>query len=97
MKDKLIHINYAFLQVDANRKIIHFEFDKAEDYESVTTEINGTRFKWTDKNHCDPATKRLIYQGNLDQCLTYLQSFQIKARTDLNEIYYEETTKYEVA
>lgn len=94
--EKLIHIHYAFLTLDATTKRIDYDMDEREDTHTVTTEINGTRLRWTDDKHCVAELFSKTFAGTLDDCHRYLGSFQY-TKTDLNEIYYNETTKHEVA
>jgi len=94
--NNLIHINYAFLQIDAKNKSINIQSGtEPNQWCKVVTTINGHTETWIDG--VNQFVSDLCYNGDLKDCLRYLQSFQYKVPTDLNEIYHNETTKYEVA
>ena len=95
MNHKIIHINYAFLTADIANKSITYARDKEYDTEEVKINLNGRETRWTDKTHTVAEVRKVTYTGTLDDCLRYLQSFPITVPVDLNEMYYEETTKYE--
>lgn len=86
--NKLNSIYNAFMLLTATNKRIEIDLDK---YRSrVWTSINGRLQKWADyKDEGEYLRDLENPDSNLDQCLEYLQSFEMDfSGMDLNEIKY---------
>ena len=77
----------ALENIQVKDKRIEFILD-SDISKTVVININGNYTKWTDneKGYISEEVYKKHFNGNLRQCLDYLQSFQLKG--DLNEIYH---------
>ncbi len=84
--NELIHINYAFLQIEAKNKSLNIQSGiEPNEWHKVTTTINGHTETWI--YGANEFAGGLCYNGDLKDCLRYLQSFQYKEQYKLTEVY----------
>lgn len=97
--NKLTAIHTAYLNADIALKSLKItsktDILTGKQWDIVETVINGRGKRWGDiKNQW---VQEYFYNGTLDQCLAYLQSFaknnDFYKGSDLNEIHHYETNK----